>query len=38
MKVWDKDGNVTERMVDVSKVDTTGSDYIDMFAPALRIP
>ena len=32
MKVWDKDGNVTERMVDVSKVDTTGSDYIDMFA------
>ena len=32
VKVWDKDGNVTERMVDVSKVDTTGSDYIDMFA------
>ncbi len=32
VKAWDKDGNVTERMVDVSKVDTTGSDYIDMFA------
>ena len=32
VKVWDKGGNVTERMVDVSKVDTTGSDYIDMFA------
>ncbi len=28
VKVWDKDGNVTERMVDVSKVDTKGSDYI----------
>ena len=32
VKVWDKGGNVTERMVDVSKVDTKGSDYIDMFA------
>lgn len=32
VKVWDKDGNVTERMVDVSKVDAKGSDYIDMFA------
>ncbi len=32
VKVWDKSGNVTERMVDVSKVDTEGSDYIDMFA------
>lgn len=31
-KVWDKDGNVTERMVDVSKVDPRNSDYIDMFA------
>ncbi|MDE7250660.1 MAG: hypothetical protein K2N82_12445, partial [Lachnospiraceae bacterium] len=29
VKVWDKAGNVTERMVDVSKVDTKGSDYID---------
>ena len=32
VKAWDKDGNVTERMVDVSKVDTKNSDYIDMFA------
>ena len=32
VKVWDKDGNVTERMVDVSKVDSKSSDYIDMFA------
>lgn len=32
VKVWDKSGNVTERMVDISKVDTKGSDYIDMFA------
>lgn len=31
-KVWDKNGNVTERMVDVSKVDPQNSDYIDMFA------
>lgn len=31
-KVWDKDGNVTERMVDVSAVDPRNSDYIDMFA------
>ncbi len=31
-KVWDKDGNVTERMVDVSEVDPRDSDYIDMFA------
>lgn len=31
-KIWDKDGNVTERMVDVSKVDPQNSDYIDMFA------
>ena len=32
VKVWDKGGNVTERMVDVSKIDTKSSDYIDMFA------
>lgn len=32
VKVWDKDGNVEERMVDVSKVDPENSDYIDMFA------
>lgn len=32
VKVWDKDGNVTERMVDVSKVNPGACDYIDMFA------
>lgn len=32
VKVWDKEGNVTERMVDVSKVDPGSSDYIEMFA------
>lgn len=36
-KVWDKDGNVTERMVDVSKVDPRNSDYIDMFAYASHL-
>lgn len=32
VKLWDKDGNTTERMVDVSKVDPRNSDFIDMFA------
>lgn len=32
VKVWDKEGNVTERMVDVSEIDPENSDYIDMFA------
>lgn len=32
VKIWDKDGNATERMVDVSKVNPRNSDYIDMFA------
>ena len=32
VKIWDKDGNATERMVDVSKIDPRNSDYIDMFA------
>ena len=32
VKVWDKDGNIVERMVDVSKVDPTNCDYIDMYA------
>ncbi|MDE7479056.1 MAG: hypothetical protein K2M91_14140 [Lachnospiraceae bacterium] len=31
-KIWDKEGNVTERMVDVSKVDPRNSDFIVMFA------
>lgn len=26
VKAWDKDGNVTERMVDVSKIDKKTSD------------
>ena len=32
VKIWDKDGNSTERMVDISKVDPKNSDFIDMFA------
>ena len=32
VKLWDKDGNVTERMVDVTKVDPANSDFIDMYA------
>ena len=32
VKIWDKDGNATERMVDISKVDPKNSDFIDMFA------
>lgn len=32
VKIWDKDGNATERMVDVAKVDPQNSDFIDMFA------
>lgn len=32
VKVWDAAGNVTERMVDISKVDPKNCDEIDMFA------
>lgn len=32
VKIWDKDGNATERMVDITKVDPKNSDFIDMFA------
>ena len=32
VKIWDPEGNVTERMVDVSKVDAKSSDRADMFA------
>ena len=32
VKTWDKDGNVTERMVDVSKVDTKNCDTAEMYA------
>ena len=37
VKIWDKDGNATERMVDVSKVDPRNSDYIDMYAYASHL-
>lgn len=32
VKTWDKAGNVTERMVDVSKVDPKNCDTIEMYA------
>lgn len=32
VKAWDKDGNITERMVDISKVNPEDCDYIDMYA------
>ena len=32
VKVWDAEGNVAERMVDISKVDPQNCDEIDMFA------
>lgn len=32
VKTWDAAGNVTERMVDISKVDPKNCDEIDMFA------
>ena len=32
VKTWDKDGNVAERMIDVSKVDTKNCDMAEMYA------
>lgn len=32
VKIWDKEGNTTERMVDISQVDPKNSDFIDMYA------
>jgi hypothetical protein len=32
VKIWDEAGNVTERTVDISQVDPTSCDEIDMFA------
>lgn len=32
VKIWDAEGNVTERRVDISKVDPGNCDMIDMFA------
>lgn len=32
VKIWDKSGNITERMVDVSKVDPKNCDTAEMYA------
>lgn len=32
VKIWDKSGNTTERMVDVSKVDPKNCDTVEMYA------
>lgn len=32
VKIWDANGNVTERMVDISKVDPSNCDAIEMYA------
>ena len=32
MKIWDQSGNVTERMVDVSKVNPKNCDTVEMYA------
>ena len=32
VKIWDKSGNMTERMVDVSKVDPKNCDTVEMYA------
>ena len=32
VKIWDNSGNVTERMVDVSKVDPKNCDTVEMYA------
>lgn len=37
VKTWDKDGNVTERMVDVSKVDPKNCDTVEMYAYAANL-
>ena len=37
VKTWDKDGNVTERMVDVSKVDPNNCDTVEMYAYAANL-
>lgn len=31
VKTWDMDGNMTERMVDISKINTRSSDDVDMY-------
>ncbi|MDE7342102.1 MAG: hypothetical protein K2N80_16355 [Lachnospiraceae bacterium] len=37
VKTWDKDGNVTERMVDVSKIDPKNCDTTEMYAYAANL-
>ncbi|MCM1499395.1 MAG: hypothetical protein NC124_13090 [Clostridium sp.] len=37
VKIWDSKGNVTERMVDISKVAPESCDKIDMFAYASHL-
>lgn len=32
VKIWDADGNITERMVDLSEIDSKNSDVFDMYA------
>ena len=32
VKTWDTEGNVTERMIDVSKIDTKNGDTFELFA------
>lgn len=31
VKTWDADGNMTERTVDISKINSRNSDYVDMY-------
>lgn len=37
VRIWDAEGNMTERMVDISEVDPQNSDYIDMYAYACHL-
>lgn len=37
VRVWDAEGNMTERMVDISKVDPQNCDSIDMYAYACHL-
>ena len=37
VRIWDAEGNMTERMVDISKVDPKYCDVIDMYAYACHL-
>lgn len=37
VKAWDAEGNVTERMIDVSKVDTKNCDAVEMYAYSFHL-